>query len=190
MCTNVNAVKSKADISSILQVDGNISVESDISDDDPNDSLDGSEYNTDEEAFPEITPANLLSIPGQNVTPGQPLNFDVNQNADMSSSLPLCLLLNARSVYNKSDNMRDMLHQVGPDVCIISEMFERERRRLSSVLDNKLYKSISYYRKNRAPGGGCAILHNEKRFSVLDLDIPSLDEIENVWALMTPKQAG
>ena len=143
MCTNVNTVKSKADISSILQVDGNISVESDNSVDG-----DDSEYSTDDEAFPEITPANLFPIPGQNVNPGQPLNFDVNQNADVSSSLPLCIILNARSVYNKSDNLTDMLHQIGPDLCLVSETFERERRRLSTVLDNNIYKSISYYRKN------------------------------------------
>ena len=83
-----------------------------------------------------------------------------------------------------------MLHQIGPDLCLVSETFERERRRLSTVLDNNIYKSISYYRKNRAPGGGCAIVFNEKRFTVVDLDIPSLEEIENVWALITPKQGG
>ena len=72
----------------------------------------------------------------------------------------------------------------------MSETFERERKRIKSVLKGNLFKSISYYRKNCAPGGGSAIIYNENRFSVEDLEIPGQTEIENVWALVTPKQAG
>ena len=80
-----------------------------------------------------------------------------------------------------------MLSQISPDICMISESWESERRRLNTVLGSTQYKSISYYRKKRAPGGGCAILYNECRFSVTDLDIETPDEIESVWALFTPK---
>ena len=125
-----------------------------------------SDYNTEDEAFPEIIPANLSPLPGQNANQGEPLCFDVNLETDLTSSLPLCLLLNARSVFNKRDKLREMLHQIGPDICIISETFERVRMRLDTILNSSLYKSISYFRKNRAPGGGCAILFNENRFSV------------------------
>ena len=52
---------------------------------------------------------------------------------------------------------------------------------------SKQFKSISYYRKNRAPGGGCAILYNETRFSVDNLKIEAPDGVECVWALFTPK---
>ena len=135
-------------------------------------------------------PANVSPIPGQDDIQGQPLQFDVKMDSTMTSSLPLCLLFNARSIYNKSDNLRDLLHQICPDICLISETFEREKKRLDTVLKNSLYKSISYYRKNRATGGGCAILFNESKFSVLDLNIPAPQEVENVWALFTPKQAG
>ena len=83
-----------------------------------------------------------------------------------------------------------MLRQVGPDICLISETFERERKRLETALNSRMFKSISYYRKNRAPGGGCAIVYNENRFVVQDLEIPAPVEIENTWALITPKQAG
>ena len=78
-------------------------------------------------------------------------------------------------------------NQIGPDICIISETFERERKRLDSVLNARQFKSISYYRKNRAPGGGCAIVYNENRFSVLKLDITAPEEIESCWALFTPR---
>ena len=71
-------------------------------------------------------------------------------------------------------------------MCIISETFERGKRRLSSVLNLIQFKSISYYHKNRSPGGGCAIVYNENRLSVSDLEIPAPDEIESCWALFTP----
>ena len=84
-----------------------------------------------------------------------------------------------------------MLNTICPDICVISETFERERNRIRNILQNGIYKSISYYRKNRAPGGGCAILYNETRFSVVDLEITSVqEEVENVWAMISPKQAG
>ena len=192
-CKNVNNVKQFTEGSKFLQVDGNMSIqtettvsETEITEDD----LDDTDYDTDDEAFPVVTPANLVPVDVQSFNQELPRKFDVNLDTDMSSSLPLCLLLNSRSVYNKSDNLKEMLHQIGPDLCLISETFERERKRLSTVLGKGLYKSISCYRKNRAPWGGCAILYNENRFSVLDLEIPSMVEVENVWGLITPKQAG
>ena len=151
------------------------------------DSIDGTHYDTDDEAFSEPIPANLHPVPGQDVLPGQPITMDVNQRYDQPSYLPLCLLFNSRSVYNKADNLKEMLNQVGPDICLISETFERQRKRLDTVLNSRQFKSISYYRKNRAPGGGCAIVYNETRFSVTDLEIEAAIEIESVWSLLTPK---
>ena len=158
--------------------------------DDSGDDIDESEdtdYDTEDEAFSEPIPANLTRASGQEYRSGQPIELDVNLENDMSSYLPLCLLFNARSIFNKSDNLSDLLQQIGPDICIISETFERERKRLDSVLNSRQFKSISYYRKNRAPGGGCAIIYNENRFSVLKLDITAPEEIESCWALFTPK---
>ena len=146
-------------------------------------SSDCSMYNTDDEAFPEPIPANLSPAPDQNVPSGQPIIFDVNQKNDLISPLPLCLLFNSRSVYNKSDNLNEMLNQIGPDLCLISESWERERKRLSSIL-SKQFKSFSYYRKNKSPGGGCAIVFNENRFLVEELEVEAPDGVECVWALL------
>jgi hypothetical protein len=96
-------------------------------------------------------------------------------------------LFNARSVYNKADNLTELLNQICPDICLISESWESERRRLSTLLTKTQYKYTSCYRKNRAPGGGCAILYNESRFSVTELDIEAPEGVESVWALVTPK---
>ena len=151
------------------------------------DSLDSTVYDTEDEAFSDPIPANLCPVPGQDVQPGEPIRLDVNQNHGQSSNLPLCLLFNARSVFNKSENLTEMLQQIGPDICIISETFERERKRLDSILNSRQFKSVSYFRKNRAPGGGCAVIYNETRFSVTNLGIAAQEEIECCWALFVPK---
>ena len=81
-----------------------------------------------------------------------------------------------------------MLTEISPDLTIISETFERRSKTLNTALNSSLFKSISYYRKNKAPGGGCAIIYNENRFLVSDLKISAPAEIENCWALLIPKQ--
>jgi hypothetical protein len=70
---------------------------------------------------------------------------------------------------------------------MISESWESERRRLNTLLNRTQFINISYYRKTKSPGGGCAIVYNENRFSVANLEIDTPDEIESVWALFTPK---
>ena len=184
----------KSVISNIGQVDGNVSDlskidDSLIDDEDSDDSSNSSIYDTEDEAFSDPIPANLFPVPGQNVPAGQPIRLDVNMNHNQSSNLPLCLLFNARSIFNKSDNLTEMLHQIGPDLCIISETFERERKKIDSVLNSRHFKSISCYRKNRAPGGGCSILYHENRFSVTNLEIAAPEEIESCWAMFVPKSS-
>ena len=173
-------------------MDGNISVVTTDTVDESNDNVTDEtiEYDTEDEAFPVIKPANFTPFNGRTDNQGQGLLIDVSTRSDLTSPLPLCLLFNARSVHNKRNSLRDLLHQVSPDLCLISETFETNNKKLSTVLENTLYKSISYFRKNRAPGGGCGILYNEHRFSVLDLDIPGPQEVENVWAMFTPKHLG
>ena len=95
-------------------------------------------------------------------------------------------MLNARSAYNKADNLRDMLHQIGPSVAIISETWEREKARLDAVLNSRQYKVLSSYRKTKSPGGGCAILYNESRFSLTNPDIAVPEDVEATWAVFTP----
>jgi hypothetical protein len=139
-------------ISDINQIDAADSFDGDDSCD--SDSSNCTEYSSDDEAFSEPTAANLYRVPGQKNQPGQPIRLNVNLNQDMSSSMPLCLLFNARSVFNKCDNLTEMLKQIYPDICIVSESWESERRRLNTLLNKTQFKSHSYYRKNRSPGVG------------------------------------
>ena len=115
--------------SDIIQLDGNVTGLSDStnSSTDTNNTI----YDTEDEAFEKVIPANFYPEPGQSSVPNQPLVFDIKAN-EPSSSLPLCLVLNARSIWNKCDSLRELLHQIGPDLCLISESWEQERRQINS----------------------------------------------------------
>ena len=72
-----------------------------------------------------MIPANFAPRPQQDVSSSQPLELTIN-SGEAPSSLPLCLVFNARSIYNKHGNVREMLHQLGPDLTMVSETFERQ----------------------------------------------------------------
>ena len=86
-------------------------------------------------------------VQGQLYTSGKPITLDVNLYNGYSNNIPLCLLFNARSIYNKCESLNEMLQQIGPDACIISETFERETKRISSILKSKHFESLSQVRK-------------------------------------------
>ena len=174
-------------MSDIIQIDGNISIlthETVKNDDDLEHSIGNSEYDTEDEAFNRVIPTNFSPISNQNSLSNQPLQFDVN-SGEATSSLPLCLVFNARSVYNKCENVRELLHQLGPDLTLISETFERQGKPIKEFLKSTQFKILSYYRKNRAPGGGAAIIYNENRFIFEELHVATSCDIESVWALCT-----
>ena len=176
----------------IIQVDGNGTIASDNTEDETlNESNDQTEYNTDDEAFNDPVPVKLYQPSHIPVSPdpGHPIQLDVDLHQEMKSPLPLCIMFNARSLQNKADNLAELLAQICPDILLISESWESERRRLSSLLRRTQYKSTSYFRKNKAPGGGCAILYNEKRFAVTLLDLQIPDGVEGVWALFSPNSS-
>ena len=167
----------------ILQVDGNVTdIDSDTESNlcsEKDESID--QFDTDDEVDNEPIPANLSPVPGDHLPPHHPVNND-----DQPPVLPLCLMLNARSVFNKSDNLSELLTTIGPSVTLISETFERESHRLDSVLNNRIFKYVSSYRKNRSPGGGAAIIYNESQFTAIKPDIIVPQNVEAVWAVFTP----
>ena len=144
----------KSEISDIVQLDGADTLVSDNSQGNSDESEDASNYDTDDELNCNQSQINLFPIPGQNSCTRVPLKFDVNTDDDASSSLPLCIMTNARSIYNKQDNLAEMLHQLSPIFTIISEAWEREKFRINKLIDSKYFKTFSYFRKNQSRGGG------------------------------------
>ena len=180
-------MKSISENSCIIQVDGNVSIETDSEVDSQSDeSDDQSIYSTDEEVDPEPIPANFF----QPQNPTDELDVVLNDEPSQNSRLPLCLLFNARSVYNKRNNLRTMLNQIGPDLTIISETWERKRQCLDDLISLSQFKSFSYCRqkvfKNKQPGGGCAIIYNESRFEVSQFDTCVPENVEATWATFKP----
>ena len=174
-------------MSDILQHDGNDSLlsESDsISEDNDTD------YDTDDEIDPTPTPVILTPVPNQLPVQGQPIQLEVVSDVlKQPSPLPLCMMLNCRSLYNKVDNFKNLLHQIGPDISLVSETWERQKQSLENLLSSEQFKVISYKRAqtgNRQPGGGCAIIYNDDRYRVTKLDLPVPIGVEAAWALFTP----
>ena len=99
-------------------------------------------------------------------------------------------MLNSRSLYNKAVNFRTLLHEIGPDLTIVSETWERQRQSLDDLISSSQFETISYRRRkvtNRQPGGGCAIIYNSTRFKVEKMDVQPPEKVEVCWAFFTPK---
>ena len=140
------------------------------------------DFDTDDELEPVGSPVNFVPQKG----PDQRQNLEISDQSGQTSRLPLCLILNARSLYNKARNFKTLLYQICPDLAIISETWERQRHQLSKLIDSSKFKSISHYRQGR-PGGGCAIIFNDSRFNVEELDMSVPDQVEAAWAVLTCK---
>ena len=120
------------------------------------------------------------------------LNHINPKRLNTASSMPLICVANARSLYNKCTNFKHILHELGIELAIISETWEREEISLEQLMNLQQYKIISFKRPkkkaNRQPGGGAAIFYNENRFTVSKIETSIPTGVEIVWALVKPKQ--
>ena len=177
-------------VSNIDQLDGNDSVVSDNLSDDSLSDDSFLNYDTDDEVDPILDPAVLAPVPNQVPVQGQPVQLEVVLDASTQPSpLPLCMMLNARSLYNKSQHFKTLLHQISPEITLVSETWERQRQTLENLISLENFKVISYKRPKigrSQPGGGCAIIYNDKRFKVSKLELPVPEGVEAAWALFTP----
>ena len=113
------------------------------------------------------------------------LDTDQLSKLNKSSAIPLCLIMNCRSAFNKAGSLNEMMRQVCPDVILALETWERPSQTLNNIIHNRKFKYVSNYRK-RKPGGGCAIIYNESRFYASDPEILVPENIEAIWSIFTP----
>ena len=170
-------------LSNIGQVDGNDNddnISSSCDDESGNDSS-MTDFDTEDEFEPDVSPIEL---------PPKSKPNNRTQKILKASSLPLVTLMNARSVYNKADNLKKFMNELGIEVAIISETWEREEMSLESLLKMNNYEIHSYKRPKvkakRQPGGGCAIVYNKHRFKVEKLDVFVPKGVEACWIIMKP----
>ena len=128
--------------------------------------------------------------------PGE-LEIDLDGHVQPPTSLPLCLCLNARSVYNKKNNLKNILNTLAPCVTIISESWERKNLSLVELLDTTHFSCVSFSRgrddvtwNQPGPkvGGGAAILFNNTRFTAEEVVFRVPDGVEAAWVILAPKQ--
>ena len=81
--------------------------------------------------------------------------------------------------------------ELGIEAAIISETWEREDKPLKDLLQMDNYKVHSHRRPkvkaNRQPGGACALIYNENRFDVTNLDVHVPKGVEACWSVFKPK---
>ena len=166
--------------------------------DDDNSTETSDETTTSFESEDEVDaePGPVILVPATDQPPaGQPLLLEVDSTgrSALPSSLPLGMVANVRSLYNKIENFIRFLREVGPDYFLVSETWEYEGRRVSltQLLSHTSYKVLSYRRPRKEDGrphtgGGCAIVYNESRFKVEELQFESEPNVETIFAIFTP----
>jgi hypothetical protein len=176
----------ESEISNICQLDGGNSVNNTFNTSDESSSDNGdndmTEYLTDDEIEPQTEPINISPVTKPNKRQLKILK---------ASSLPLVAVLNARSLYNKNESLKTFMTELGIEAGIISETWERDDQPLDKLLNMNNYKVHSHRRQkvkaNRQPGGACALVYNENRFEVTNLDIYVPKGVEACWSVFKPK---
>ena len=54
-----------------------------------------------------------------------------------NKSAPICVT-NAHSLYNKSTNFKHILHELGVEIALVSETWERQEMSLTDLVDEQL----------------------------------------------------
>ena len=106
---------------------------------DGNETLDSmSSYDSEEEL--ECEPIRAVLVPSPQLA-GQPFTLDVDDSEDIAapSSLPLTMVANFRSAYNKIKSIKQNLHVLGLDFLVASESWERPHYDLNRLLDSPNY---------------------------------------------------
>jgi hypothetical protein len=179
-------------ITAICQLDGNESVHS----------MSG----CDSEEELECEPIRAVLVPAPQLA-GQPFTLDVDNSEGIAapSSLPLTMVANFRSAYNKVKSIKQNLYVLGLDFLVASESWERPQYDLNQLLGSPNYVALSYCRGRETPatrmdgrkagklypgktGGGAAIIYNKNRFEATDTDIAVPLGVEIKWCVFTPLQ--
>ena len=87
-------------------------------------------FDTDDETDPQPIPAE------SSLFYDQPHVGEQSSNIKQSYRLPLCM-------YDKVNNLKTLLNQVGPDIVLVSETWERQRQSLDELLQSSHYKTIT-----------------------------------------------
>ena len=97
---------------------------------------------SDSEDEVDSQPTRATLVPAAQQGPqGTPLQLEVDMSgqAQAPSCIPLCVVTNPRSAWNKIDNIHTYLREIGPDIFILSEHWGRKKP-YSQALKSQYYK--------------------------------------------------
>ena len=150
-------------------------------------------------------PVRACLIPARGLDGHATLEVDQTENVAPPSSIPLTMVANLRSAYNKEKNIRQTIHTLGLDLLIASETWERPHKELGELLASPHYSILSYCRGREAPatrldgkhagksypgktGGGTAIIYNHQTFQAIDTEIGVPAGVEAKWCVLAPRR--
>ena len=108
----------------------------------------------------------------------------IDQNA-LPPALPLFAVANLRSAFNKVHSIHKLVSELGIEVLLAVETWERNRIRLSDILPPG-YKYSSVFR-HKTTGGGCAVIYNDSRIHLTTIDYINVPEgVEAIWGMIKP----
>ena len=161
------------------------------------------DYESDDEVDNE--PVRPVLVPARGLD-GQTPMLEVDQTGNVAppSSVPLTMVANLRSAYNKTKNIKRTLNTLGLDLMIASETWERPRHDLTNLLQTPNHSILSYCRGREAPatrldgqhagknypgntGGGAAIIYNKNTFEAIDTEFGVPAGVEAVWGVFAPR---
>ena len=107
-----------------------------------------------------------------------------------SAYLPSVMNLNPRSIYNKVDELQELVNQYETNVIFISETWDRYDKPLKELIQIEDYEVISSTNPRSFRGGKPALIINKSKYIVKELNPEPITVpmgVEAVWALITPK---
>ena len=125
----------------------------------------------------------------------KPCNVTIKRSNKLliAVQLPVVVNLNPRSIYNKVNEFKTMMEQLDVGVCFISESWDRQSLGLEKIIDLEGHRVIKNVLQRSGKGGKPALVISERNFFIKELcpDVITVPQnIEAVWALLTPKGGG
>ena len=171
-------------VSDIAQYDGNISIQSNESENQRADRGNPIPVHISQ------TRLDKVFIDGGRI----PIRKVIKRNNSLlhALNLPSVMSINPRSLYNKADEFLNLVEQYESQVIFLSETWDRVTQPLENLINLENYRVITSPNPRNFRGGKPALVINEEKFHIKPLNpepITVPDGVEAVWALITPKNS-
>ena len=116
----------------------------------------------------------------------------VTKNVTEAMTLPVCMNLNPRSIYNKVDECITFVKEHDISCIFLSESWERPEFNLNQLINIEDFSVVSNPHQRVGVGGRPALVINTKQYYVRNLTNSLIDipwGCEATWAIITQKNS-